>query len=476
MPKMVVTPALQLISDALVAVEAGDIDRLLVSMPPQEGKSSTVDRLGIGWALSCQPLLQCGIASYSDRLATRWSRRIRNDIQASNRRGGVDLGLQLAPDQWAADDWRLANGIGGVYAAGIGGPWSGFPLDRLVVDDPHKNRKEANSTIMRDAVYDWYTSAGTARLSAAGRIVMVMTRWHWDDLAARVLDADKVGRWHVINIPAQADPEIADPDPLGRTPGVYMISAQGRTEEQWEKRKEEAAEEWTPLYQGAPADPGKKFFDLSKIRWWHLSRDGKQIICGPQTWNLHDCWRFATVDTANTEKAGSDFTVVSAWAIPPDGSLVLLDVAREQLNEDKQLGLARPLVERWALDVVYVEASMRGTLLVRQAVAEGWHIEDLHADRSKTLRAAPAARLVRHGRAWFPAEHEHLIVIKKEMKQFPASKHDDFVDTFGYASLVRHTDWAPPLTGRPPASDPALAELRAATPDADGFDPMDTPF
>ena len=132
---------------------------------------------------------------------------------------------------------RLANGVGGVYAGGIGSSWSGTPLDGLVIDDPHKDRKAVDSLVQRDDVWDWYPT-GTARLSPGGPVILILTRWHYDDLAGQLM-REQPGEWELLHIPAQADPEVIDPDPLGRAPGEFLASAQGWTTAQWEKRKKQ---------------------------------------------------------------------------------------------------------------------------------------------------------------------------------------------------------------------------------------------
>lgn len=411
--------------------------------------STLTTRCTIGTALSWQPEQRWGIASYSDRLARGWSRRIRNDITGNNgRRGAVDLGLRLAPDQRASDEWRLDNGIGGVYAAGIGGSWSGMPLDGLVVDDPHKDRKAANSNVLRADVIDWWESAATARLAPGGPIILVLTRWHWDDLAGYLLRTQP-DTWRVVHIPAQADPQLLAVDPLGREPGEFMVSARGRTREQWERRKMDAGDEWTPLYQGAPAAPGGTMFSTDHLRYWHFNDDRTELVMGPRSWRLRDCYVYVTVDTADSVKQSADFTVASCWAITPDGSLVLLDVMRDRVTEDGQLDLARPLVERWSPGLVWVESKLASTLLVREAVGEGWPIADLKPQGSKTMRAAPAARRVKLRRVWFPAEHRHLDTIVEELRQFPNGAHDDFVDTLAYAVIVEHDRFVPAGIGEP---------------------------
>jgi predicted phage terminase large subunit-like protein len=234
-----------------------------------------------------------------------------------------------------------------------------------------------------------------------------------------------------------------------------MISARGRTVADWEQRKQEMGADWAPLAQGMPTAPGGETFAVDKLAWWHLTPDGRGISVGAgRVWSLAECYRFATIDTASSTASTADYTVASAWAVPPDGTLVLLETRRERVPEHKQIDLARPLAQRWALDVLWVEATMAGTRLVRAATSAGLRIGDLKADKAKTVRAALAAQWVDQGRVWFPAPAspgalpaQTLEDVLEELRQFPSGRHDDFVDTLAYAAAVTWEQYSPPVAG-----------------------------
>ena len=440
------TPALELINEALVWADSTPDARLIVVMSPQEGKSLLVSQHGVLWSLLRDPRKRIAEVSYGDSLARRWGRAVRNHVRDHGAGLRIDLGLRLAPDKQAANEWELTTG-GGMITAGVHTGLTGRPVDDLRIDDPLKDRDEADSPTIRQNVWEFWTGTAVPRLAPGAPVILVMTRWHHDDLAGRLM-RDQPGQWRVVHIPAQADPDVVDPDPLGRAPGEYMVSARGRTPADWERRKVEMEADWEPLAQGNPASPGGDVFDVDKLRWWHRSADGTELVCGPRTWRLADCWRFVTVDTATSTRSTADWTVASAWAVPLDGSIVLLDSLRERVPEHRQIDVARPLVERWGCDPVYVEASMRGTQLVRDAIAQGWRIEDLHPDTNKRIRAGLAARRVDQGRLWFPGDMDPAKLRQRvdELKEFPHGRHDDFVDTLAYAAHVALTDWIPPTT------------------------------
>lgn len=469
------TPALELVSAAVVEAFRTPDARLIIVLPPQMGKSTTATRAGVLHALREDPTRRIVVASYADRIARRFGRMIRNDITGHQGRGGWDCGLRLAPDQKAAAEWELTAG-GGVYAVGVGGALTSRSADGMVIDDPLKGRKAADSPTIRDDVWEWWESTAASRLQPGAPVVLILTRWHHSDLAGRLM-AEQPGVWKLLHIPAQADPAVVDPDPLGRAPGEFLASAQGWTQEQWEARKRDAGDEWAPLHQGTPNEPGGEDFDVDKLRYWHPSRDRSALECGPRSWRLAlDCWVFATVDTAESLAKSADYTVVSVWAIPVDGSLVLLDVARDRVPPHRQLELARPLVEKWRPRTIYVEPSMRTTQLVREAVQAGWHIEDIAAKGDKRVRATPAAKRIEQGRVWFPAEHPLRDEFVKELKHFPNGKHDDMTDTLSSAVRVLFSDYSPPAGSPPPPARSAVDDLGRAVDVPRGFDPMRAEF
>lgn len=473
------TPALELVSQRVQRAIDTPGSRQIVVMAPQEGKSSCVTRAGTLYALRQNPRRRVVVTSYADRIAHRFGRMIRNDIAAhQGLHGGWDCGLRMAGDQRAKIEWELTTG-GGVYSVGIGGALTSRSSELMIIDDPLKGRKDADSEIVREDAWDWWEGTVTSRLSPGASVLVPLTRWHHDDLVGRLL-ARFPDEWDVLLIPAQADPEIVDPDPLGRAPGEFMVSARGRTREQWEQRKRDAGYEWQALYQGAPASPGGDTFDVSRLRWWTWAdayRTELQLP-GNMTWLLRDCFRFITIDLAFSTKRTADWTVASCWAIPPDGSIVLLDVRRARVPEHEQIDVARPLVDRWSPEAVYVEASSRSTQLVREAVAEHWQIRDLIADRDKVTRAAGFARRLHHRLVWFPADTRGLVADQElldyaveELRQFPAGRHDDFVDTAAYADRVRFMDHVPPPDAPSPAPAPGLDDAVRATDVPPGWNP-----
>jgi hypothetical protein len=277
------TPALRLIDDAVIRavhrMERGEGVRLAVAMPPQEGKSRRLTIATPAWLLVRNPNLRVGIASFDSEVASGFSREVRNWI-ASYGSGTVLnprplsedlLGISLRGDSTSVSRFSIAGHHGGLIAVGMKGGLTGRPLDVLIVDDPYKDREQADSPEHRAKVWQWWTNVAVPRLPSAALVILVQTRWHPDDLFGAVLAQERalperLRRWEFVSIPARAEaPKLDDegnlargwvPDSLGREPGVWLESARGRTPEDWQLRRAEVGEmAWGSLYQQHPTPP-----------------------------------------------------------------------------------------------------------------------------------------------------------------------------------------------------------------------------
>lgn len=441
------TPALDLINAALVDMADGRQKKLAAFVSPQEGKSTTVSYWFPLWLIACvNPDLRILIVSYSDEMARRWGSELKNAIDRwSGEEGGIDLGIRLRKDSRAAGRWNIAGHRGQVYCAGINGSITGKPGDVILVDDPLKNMSEAQSEKIRDKAMSVYQSVLVPRMgSPKARMAWIQTLWHESEPIQRIIanegDQNSGGRWRVLRIPAVAE---EDNDILGRQRGEGMISARG--DRDWgQVRKDVGEYVFAAMYQQRPAPAEGNLFKRIWWRYWTPS-GGERIALGPHAYDLRDCWRFATVDLAASTKTSADYTVISAWARTISGDLVLLERVRARIGEQDHFTHARPLVERWKLDTVFVEATQHGMTLVREAANAGIPISPLTADTDKLSRALPASAWASNGRVWLPAGAWWTKVFVDEAAAFPNGAHDDQVDTLAYAVRVAITKPAPAL-------------------------------
>lgn len=429
------TAALDLIDEALVELANTTDGRLIVSMPPQEGKSVRVAGDFPTWWLTRHPEARIVVASYGQSLATRNGRAIRRRITDH-----PDLGLTLAADNGAVHEWTLAGHQGGVLSVGIGAGLTGRPADLLVIDDPIKDRTEADSQTYRDRVWDWWTDVASTRLAPGAPVVLILTRWHTDDLAGRLLAAEDGHLWRVLNIPAQADhrPEEGETDPLDRAPGDYMTSARGRTTAQWDAIKvRSGSRTWTSLYQGRPVPASG---DVLQRGWWRrydqpmwVTRpDGSRFVplAEAPTTRMLQSWDMAFKDTA-----GSDYVVGQVWLT--DGTTAwLLDQIRARMSFVETMRAVVTLTARWPQAVLkLVEDKANGTAVINALSRRVPGIVPEEPHGSKTARAAAVAPFVEAGNVWLPDDLLSPWVgeLVDEAAAFPAGAHDDQVDALSQA-------------------------------------------
>jgi hypothetical protein len=246
-----------LLISKLEAVTRGDIDRLAIFMPPGAAKSTYASILFTPWYLGNFPDHCIIAASHTAELAEKWGRRVRNLLAEHN----IVLGANLALDSQAAGRWETASG-GEYFAAGVGGAIAGRRADLVVIDDPVRSREDADSELIRDKTWDWYKSDLYTRLKPGGRIVLIQTRWHEDDLAGRLLEDMAAGgdKWDIISLPALAESN----DPLGRRPGEPLWPEWENSDELARKRRTVGPRDWTALYQQRPAPEEGDYF---KAEW-----------------------------------------------------------------------------------------------------------------------------------------------------------------------------------------------------------------
>ena len=449
-PKTVQTPALDLIDAELVKAAATPDARLVITMAPQEGKSVRVAGDLPTWLLLHNPDLRIVTASYGQSLANRNGRAIRNRI------ANHDLGLNIAPDNGAAADWTIDGHEGGVFSVGIGGGITGRPCEFLIIDDPIKNRAEADSKLYRDRVWDWWTDEASARLAPGAPVVLILTRWHHDDLAGRLIDRDKDAGWRIVNIPAQADhhPEKGESDPLGRDPGEFMVSARGRSTRQWEQRKKTAGTRtWASLYQGRPTpDTGNLFPADGWARYtkplWIVREDGARIIPGlhaePDS-ELIQSWDFTFKDTKS-----SDYVVGQVW-LRRGPKAYLLDQTRGRMSFSASCQAMLDLTARWPQAIAkLVEDKANGPAILNALRAKVGGLIAVEPEGSKYARAAAASPFVEGGDVILPDATEvegtaWVADLTEEARDFPSGPNDDQVD--GMSQAVHRLLLVPLLDG-----------------------------
>lgn len=468
------TPALEAVDAALVDVRDAPEDRgrQMIFMPPQEGKSTRTSCWFPLWMLAQNPGLRIGIVSYSATKAARWGRWLRRMIT----RYGAEWGLELMPDSRASDKFETTKG-GQVICVGLEGGLTGEPVDLLIIDDPVRGRAEAESSTYREAAWDWWESNAATRGSSSFKVVFMMTRWHADDLAGRLLDRE-AGRWKVLRIPAVREPGR---EPVRGSDGasVYnphgeLVSVQGRRKGYYrEMETTRSLYVWNSIYMQTPVAAEGNLFPRADFRYWlktpndqsrHDTLAGRRVMVGDLKLYASDLRRFITMDLAASTKTSADWTVACVWGITADGWLLLLDRARHRITEGAHWAMVKPLTQMWDVQDVYVEKGFIGTTLVIQGTQADIRIRPLNPEHDKVTRAIPAANMVRAHTVFFPGDATWLDEWCDEIAGFPQWAHDDQTDNLSYAGRVHAAHWAPPPEDRAPA-DPHTGRSAYELPD-----------
>lgn len=447
------TPALDLIDAELVRLLDTPDGRLIIQMPPQEGKSQRASRRFPLWALEQNPDLRIAIASYEHGVARRWGRAIRDDILQN----ADVLRLRVRADLSAQSEWQLEGRDGGVYSTGVGGALTGRPVDLLIIDDPIKDRLQADSRTYRDRIWDWWTDVASTRLAPGAPVVLILTRWHHDDLAGRLTGAEDGHLWRVLNVPAQADhrPEKGETDPLGREPEQFMTSARGRTREQWDAiKRRSGSRTWASLYQGHPTpDTGNLYPADGWARYtqplWVVRDDGARIVPDagrdPNV-ELVQSWDFTFKDTK-----GSDFVVGQVW-MRRGPKAYLLDQVRRRAGFAESCQMMLDMTARWPQAIAkLVEDKANGPAILNALRSKVGGLIPVEPEGSKYARASAVSPFVEahdvvlpdpvaiEGAAW-------VSDFTDEARDFPNATHDDTVDAFSQA--VHRLLLVPILTGQ----------------------------
>lgn len=392
-------PHLDAIAAAFVALFAGEVDRLVITTAPQIGKSFLASRWSPVWWLARRPHARIALASYSQSLAATHGRAARDLVKEFGPRVG---GLVMESGTRSAADWSLTT-AGGLRSVGVGGSLTGRSADLLIVDDPHKDRAEAESKITREAVHDWWSSVAVSRLAPGAPAILIATRWHAEDLIGYVL-ADEGreedgGRWRVVHIPAVADPKFG-PDPLGRRPGepcphprIPAADVEAARKHWADKKRTSSPRDWAALYQGDP-----KPSEGALVSWETLAeRRDYQPAAAP-----------VRVAVAIDPSGGGRDTagIVGGW-LGADQRLYLTDDETMQGPVEKWTRAACLLAARIDAGTIFVETNF-GAKLATHAIHTAWealqregkikgdkpNVIGVTARKRKLIRAEPVAQMI----------------------------------------------------------------------------------
>jgi hypothetical protein len=383
-------------------LESGEIDRATVSMPPQVGKSTWVNWF-VFWSMARHPTDPLIRMSYAAELATTHARFVQGYVEDY----GSTYGLLQKRGDWAQHNWHTITGAG-LRSGGMLTGVAGFPAARMVIDDPIGGRALADSKVVRDKTYNEYSANLLSRLRPGGWLLLVNTRWHDDDLNARVVKLEG-SRWREINLPAIAWEES---DPLGRAigdplphPYIDPDDTAAALKHWEEKRRTSTTRDWFSLYLGdpRPAEGALLTDDQVKASTYDGEIDFDQVKTG------------VSIDPNG---GGRDVAGVIGGAFV-DGTVVWTHDRSGNMGSDGWSTAACELAHEIDAGIFVYEHNYGGDqarLILRtiwkqlsdEAVARGeedWgpcpRIEAVHAKKGKRVRAEPISAQVIFGKVKF---------------------------------------------------------------------------
>ena len=367
--------------------------RLMLFMPPRHGKSTLASIAFPAWHLGRYPDHEFISCSYSGSLAMGFSRKVRQLLREPSYKTAFKT--RLDPDSQSAEAWLTTSG-GGFVAAGVGGGITGKGAHVLVIDDPVKNRDDAESQNNRDSNWDWYTSTAYTRLAPGGGVLVILTRWHDDDLAGRLIKAasENGEQWEVVNYPARAEV-----DEEFRKAGEALHRE--RYDEEALARIERAVgpRDWSALYQQNPVADDGDYFSRSMIQYYDpddIDMDRMKFYC---SWDL-----------AIGKRDRNDYSVGMVVGVDEQEQLFIVDCVRGRFDGFELVEQILDLYELWRPSIIGIEKGhiemALGPFLEKRVRERGLYeayFKDLKTGkRDKEARARAIQGRMQQGMVYFP--------------------------------------------------------------------------
>lgn len=429
----------EVLETAVRHVADGGSRKIVISLPPGMGKSRTSSVALPLHILAAHAEWNIGLISSEQSLAAKFSR--------DARRYAPTFGISIAKDVGQVLEWETTRG-GGVIARGVGGALTGRRLKVLIMDDPIKDAKTAYSELERQNLWDWYQSVAKTRLAPASLALLVMTRWHEDDIAAKLIAQG----WEEFRVPAIAE----DDDLLGREVGEPLLTPQAaETPEEalarWAKDHEDVGDYvWAGLYQQRPAPAGGSIFDadlllpLSEAPWPTPVEDDEG------TWITS--WDLGFGTPHKERRNRTDYTAGGVWQ-HARGVYILHDIFRGRWQFTEQLSRMRaathiyPRCTRHLVEAAANGAAIIDTMQHRDPENGSQDVPGMEPVKplgGKVERWMAATPLMEARKVYHNLSSEKLKILRAEMVVAPNGKHDDQLDQFAQAlNWMRLHQYAP---------------------------------
>jgi predicted phage terminase large subunit-like protein len=345
---------------------------------------------------------------------------------------------------------------------GRGGSLTGRGADLLLIDDPIKDDKEAQSPTIRDQLWNWFTRVAATRLmTGAGRIAIIQTRWHEDDLVGRLTDplnpcysAREARKWKIVDLPALA----VEDDPLGRPPGEPLWPERF-DREYLESMRELDPKGFSALYQGRPAPEDGDFFRKEYVRTYQPGQLPKALRY------------YAASDHAVGTEDQHDYTCIVVAGVDESDNIWIVDTWWQRavtttVVDAMLMFMQRYPIQTWWAERGHISKSI-GPFLRKRMLEEKTYcaIDEQTPVGDKRTRAQSIQGRMAMGKVLFPEKAPWFIRAKDEMLKFDAGVHDDFVDAIAHLGmgLSKQLRARAPVTLRQPPREGTFAYLKFQT-------------
>lgn len=428
------------IADALRRVRDGTLKRLMIMMPPRHGKSMLASEFFPPWYFGAHPDHYIMHASYGQDLVDDFGRKIRNQLK-DELYGEIFPGVGLSGDSMAVNKFTIDAHGGAYFATGVGGSATGRGAHLLLIDDPIKDRADADSDLVRKQLRDWYTSVAYTRLMPGGAIIVIQTRWHEDDLCGWLLKEHAAENWEVLSLPALQDEGVA-PDPDNGIRGEHALWPASYPLESLYKIKAtlsaESPRDWEAMYMQRPRPLGGGLFK----RGWLCHYEGAMHSSGQFVIMLVDPASGRRKVKTDNQK---DFTSIWIVGLGADENYYVLDMVRDRLNLTERAEAVFRLHRKWKPGQVrYEQYGMQADIEHLKSEMEKrkyrFAIQEVGGQVAKEDRIKRLIPLFQKSRVWLPKEHMYTPVegtkpvdlvhsfIEEEYLAFPVGRHDDMLD------------------------------------------------
>jgi predicted phage terminase large subunit-like protein len=423
-PDYIVGKHHRILADLLMDIEKGRKDRICVNIPPRHGKSQLVSIFFPAWFLGRNPNKKVMMVSHTTDLAVDFGRKVRNLI-STDAYQAIFPTVQLASDSKSAGRWNTNVG-GEYYACGIGSALAGRGADLLLVDDPHSEQDviNGNFTVFEKA-YEWFTFGARTRLMPGGRVAIIQTRWHMDDLTGRVVrdmtQNDRADEYEVVEFPAILEVEDEETNDIVEKPlwpEFFDLEALLRT------KASMPTFQWNAQYQQTPTAEEAA---LVKREWWQIWDQENPPNCE---------YIIMSLDAAAEKHNRADYTALTTWGVflyeeTDNYNIILLNSIKKRMEFPELKDMAMEEYGEWDPDAFIVEKKSSGTALYQEMRRMGLPVSEYTPHRGsgdKLARLNSVSDIVASGLVWVPPTRWAEEVVE-EIAGFPFMSHDDLVDS-----------------------------------------------